>query len=123
MNSEDEALLQSARELDLVTTGRTSGLARSVELWHAYKEGYVYLLCIQNASGTPMHWYRNLKVNPEASLRVKGQTVYVRNEPVDDLEATVSHIWELMLSKYGADIMRRYYEGSEHLPVKLKVAA
>ncbi len=123
MTPQDETLLEGAREVDLVTTGRKSGSPRSVELWHIYEEGCVYLLSGLDASGMPTHWYRNLKANPQATLHVKGKRFPAQFEPVDDNKALSSHIMELFRDKYGLAIMRQWYEGNEHLPVKLKVVA
>ena len=123
MNPQDEASLESARELDLATTGRKSGAPKSVELWHVYEQGCVYLLAGLDASGISTHWYRNLKANPQATLHVKGKRFPALSEPVDDDKALSSHIMELFRDKYGLVIMRQWYEGNEHVSVKLKVVA
>ena len=121
MGQEDGVLLDNARELDLITTGRKSGFARRVELWHVYEEGYVYLLAALSVLGTPTDWYRNLQALPEAVLRIEGRAISVRNEQLDDPEALADYVLGLFRDKYGPTTMRQWYESYDHLPVKLKV--
>jgi len=123
VNPEGESLLERARELTLVNTGRKSGLARETELWFAYLAGEVYLLAGADSMGTPTQWYRNLQVNPTAMLKVKGKSIPAVSQPVGDAQALDSHIRGLFEAKYGRSIMRRWYGGGRHLPVKLKVVA
>ena len=56
----------------LQTVGRTSGRARTIELWFATDGQRVYLL----AGGRDRaHWVRNLRIEPRVRLRLGGRTI------------------------------------------------
>jgi deazaflavin-dependent oxidoreductase (nitroreductase family) len=117
MRPQDERLLTETAELDLTTTGRTSGEPRTVELWFAYNEGYVYFLTGDT------HWRRNLQANPDATLRVKRRRFKARLEPTAEAEgaSAKAHIIALFRVKYGDETVSQWYEGREHLAVKLRL--
>ncbi len=123
MNPDTERLLQSAREVTLVTTGRKNGSPREAELWFAYDAGAVYFLAGVNSSGTPTNWCRNLQANPKAALQMEGKSISVVNEPVADAEALKGRVWDLFQAKYGRSTMRQWYQDGRHVPVKLRVVA
>ena len=121
------ALLRDARELDLTTIGRTTGQPRTVEMWFAYDDGYVYFLA-GLSGGLPTHWYRNLQAHPDATLRVRGRSIPARAEPVEDLAGedrggAEEQVMRLFQQKYGSQVMRTWYEGGHHLPLKLRVVS
>ncbi|MBI2170571.1 MAG: nitroreductase family deazaflavin-dependent oxidoreductase [Chloroflexi bacterium] len=117
MTPQAEKLLTEATELDLTTTGRTSGEPRTVELWFAYDEGYVYFLTGDT------HWGRNLEAHPEATLRIKRRRFNARLEPVAEAEgaSVKAHIIALFRVKYGDETVGQWYAGREHTPIKLRV--
>jgi len=58
--------------LHLQTIGRTSGRARTIEIWFATDGETIYLL----AGGRDgAHWVRNLRAEPRVRLRIGGQTL------------------------------------------------
>ncbi|MBI4201210.1 MAG: nitroreductase family deazaflavin-dependent oxidoreductase [Chloroflexi bacterium] len=116
MTPSDQRLITETRELDLITTGRKSGTPRVVELWYAYEKGYVYFL----TSST--HWRRNLEAHPEAALQVKGRTFLGRYKPVTDAPASKEQVMALFRRKYGDQVVHQWYEGREHVVVRLRVA-
>ncbi len=115
MTPSNERLLAEATELDLTTTGRTSGRPRTVELWFAYTSGYLYFLT------SDTHWRRNLSAHPEAEVRIKRRSFKARLEPAADETAAKAQAMALFRAKYGDDVMRQWYEGRDHVPVRLRV--
>lgn len=51
----------------LTTTGRRSGLRRTVELWFVLKGRTLYFLA---GSGERAHWARNARVDPRVTVRL-----------------------------------------------------
>ncbi|MBI4312741.1 MAG: nitroreductase family deazaflavin-dependent oxidoreductase [Chloroflexi bacterium] len=115
MTPQTEKLFAGSQVLDLTTTGRKSGLPRTVELWFAYHEGYVYFL-----TGST-HWSRNLEAHPEATLHVKRRMLRARLEPLADPAGTKPRVTALFREKYGPQVVAQWYEGHDNLPVRLKV--
>jgi deazaflavin-dependent oxidoreductase (nitroreductase family) len=63
--------LRAARECRLVTTGRTSGSPRRIELWFAAVGDRWFAL----AGGRDRaHWVRNLQADPRAVVEILGRT-------------------------------------------------
>ena len=68
MDDIDLASLVDADVLDLTTTGRVSGQARTIEIWFTYYEGRLYL----NAEhGHDTQWVRNILVQPFVHIRLQ----------------------------------------------------
>ena len=55
----------------LTTTGRTSGQARTIEIWFGLDGDTVYLL---SGGGDGAHWVRNLQANPRVSVKLGRKT-------------------------------------------------
>ena len=55
----------------LTTIGRTSGLARTVEIWFGLDGSTVYLL---SGGGDSAHWVRNLQANSSVSVKLGRKT-------------------------------------------------
>ena len=68
---------------DLTTVGRTSGQARTVEMWFAAEGRTVYLLA---GSGEETHWVRNLVANPAVTIRVDDRTYAGRGRLITDAD-------------------------------------
>jgi deazaflavin-dependent oxidoreductase (nitroreductase family) len=66
----------------LTTTGRKSGLARTVPLMYLEEDGTRFL--IASKGGAPEHpaWFNNLSRNPEVTLELPGRSVKARAEVV-----------------------------------------
>ena len=119
--NDSRAALNAVNNLHLTTMGRSTGLARRVELWFAYDEGCIYLMAGSTEDGRPNHWYRNLQANPSARVEIAGESYSVTMEPVEDPEAARSAIRELFRAKFGQEIMDRFYYREGLIPVRLKV--
>ena len=69
----DDAVRQALevdRYVDITTTGRKSGEARRIEIWHHLVDGAVYLTSMPGKRG----WYANMLANPDMVFHVKGST-------------------------------------------------
>ncbi|GMA21248.1 hypothetical protein GCM10025862_32690 [Arsenicicoccus piscis] len=66
---------------DLTTTGRRTGLPRTVEIWYVVHDGQLHIV------GSPgrRDWYANLAANPHAVLHLRDPDVSL------DVTATVVH--------------------------------
>ena len=107
----------------LTTTGRVSGLARTIEIWFGLvtqgSETTAYLLA---GSGEAAQWVRNLRREPRVSLRIGERQVEARarvvDEPAEDALAR-----RLLLEKYqpgyGSDLSSW---GRTALPVAIEFA-
>jgi deazaflavin-dependent oxidoreductase (nitroreductase family) len=67
-----------ATTLLLTTTGRTSGEARTVPL--IFERDGDRCIVVASMGGAPMHpqWYRNLEVNPDVEVQIKGERFAAR---------------------------------------------
>jgi deazaflavin-dependent oxidoreductase (nitroreductase family) len=75
------------RALVLTTTGRRTGVPRTVVVQY-FPDGPDLVVVAAN-SGMPTHpaWYLNLTAHPEATVDVEGRTVRVRAEEMPPAEA------------------------------------
>jgi deazaflavin-dependent oxidoreductase (nitroreductase family) len=85
--------------LYLTTRGRTSGLPREIEIWFTYRDGRFFLIAEYPAS----NWVRNLQADPQARVRVAGQSFaaharFVAPEAEPELHGAVA---DLSSEKYG----------------------
>lgn len=81
----------------LVTTGRTSGLPREIEIWFGLSGTTLYLLA---GGGEKAHWVRNIRLRPSVSLRLGERThdaIARVVEPGTDEDALARR---LLLEKY-----------------------
>jgi deazaflavin-dependent oxidoreductase (nitroreductase family) len=92
-----DAILRSLldeRTVDILTTGRRSGEARTTEIWTTVVEGQTYICGTPNASKAgverqPRDWLANLLAQPEFTVRLKKSVnadLPARAERVTDAE-------------------------------------
>ena len=60
--------LEVDRYVDITTTGRKTGEARRIEIWHHLVDGAVYLTSLPAKKS----WYANMLANPDMTFHVKG---------------------------------------------------
>jgi deazaflavin-dependent oxidoreductase (nitroreductase family) len=80
----------------LQTTGRRTGLPRTIEIWFATDGERIYML----AGGRDRaHWVRNLRAHPRVRVRIGGRTLDAHAQVVEDPEraAVARH---LLAAKY-----------------------
>ncbi len=73
--------LLGRRVLLLSTTGRRTGLRRTVPLQYEWIEGAIWVASVRGESAD---WYRNLKSDPAGVVRIGVRTFEVRGETVTD---------------------------------------
>ena len=85
----DDAVRQALevdRYVDITTTGRKTGEARRIEIWHHVVDGAVYLTSMPGKRG----WYANMLANPDMTFHVKQSVqrdIPSRAVPVTDPDA------------------------------------
>ena len=87
--------------LELTTTGRKSGQARSVMLTSPLREGDAYVV-VASRGGDDVHpaWYLNLQANPDVQVRVVGEVRRPMHARVATAEER-ARMWPLITSKYA----------------------
>jgi len=85
--------------LYLTTLGRKTGRPREIEIWFTERDGRFYVI----AEDSTAHWLQNLRVAPEAKVRVAGQSFAARARIVSpDTEPDLHRaVQELSRQKYG----------------------
>ena len=97
--------LNDTNEVELTTTGRTSGRESSRPVWFVRQGQNLYLLPV---TGSDSQWYKNLLKTPTIRLAA-GDTEYsARAVPVTD-PAKVDEVVESFRAKYGARDVESYY--------------
>lgn len=85
----DDAVRQALevdRYVDITTTGRKTGEARRIEIWHHLVDGAVYLTSMPGKRG----WYANMLANPDMTFHVKQSVqrdIPSRAVPITDPDA------------------------------------
>ena len=100
-----EKALASTREIELTTTGRTTGRAVSHPVWFVEQGERLLLLPVQ---GSDSHWYKNVLKTPTIRLAASGRTHRAEATPITD-PATVREVVERFRAKYGATDVREYF--------------
>lgn len=80
----------------LTTTGRKSGLPRTTPLQFEQVDG---AYCVGSARGTQADWFRNIRLEPQVTVRVKNHVFDGLAEPVTD-PARVTDFLELRLRRH-----------------------
>jgi deazaflavin-dependent oxidoreductase (nitroreductase family) len=93
-NGEVGYLWNGVPTLLLTTTGRRTGLARTIAIIFG-REGDDYLL-VASKGGAPQHpdWYLNLTAKPEAEIQVRGEHLPVVARTASDDEKP--RLWRIM---------------------------
>ena len=98
----------------LTTTGRRSGIARTIEIWFALEQGVLYML---SGGRERSDWVRNLARKPQVSVRIGKSTFegVARVVEPDTPEDALAR--RLLVEKYhsGHDDLSSW--GREALPV------
>jgi deazaflavin-dependent oxidoreductase (nitroreductase family) len=102
---EDIGALASERTLELTTTGRRSGLPRTVTVWFVEDRGVLY---VQSGRRGRTDWYRNLRANPRVAVRIGTLRAEGRAEPVDDPGET-ARVHDKFLAKYWTARVARWF--------------
>ena len=87
--------------IKLTTTGRKSGLPRSVMLTSPYKENdSLIIVASKGGSDTPPDWLLNLEKKPDVTVSIQGApSVAMHAEVVDEDER--NRLWPLITKDYS----------------------
>ncbi len=87
--------------IKLTTTGRKSGLPRSVMLTSPYKENdSLIIVASKGGSDTPPDWLLNLEKKPDVTVSIQGApSVAMHAEVVDENER--NRLWPLITKDYS----------------------
>jgi deazaflavin-dependent oxidoreductase (nitroreductase family) len=100
-----EKTLENTKEIELTTTGRTSGREISNPVWFVRQGDTLYLLPVR---GSDSNWYKNVRKTPTIRLAA-GETAYTaRAKPITDA-ASVDRVVANFRDKYGAREVKTYY--------------
>lgn len=91
-----EDAVWAARVAELTTTGRASGLPRTIEIWFAARSGTVYLLA---GDGARASWVRNIVAQPRVRIRVGEVHITGRGRVVTD-PAEAEFARDALVAKY-----------------------
>jgi deazaflavin-dependent oxidoreductase (nitroreductase family) len=116
MSPDLEEALQRLDLIYLQHEGRTTGRQYTTELTFAYDDGCVYFLAHHSDSRQP-DWLRNILVAGEA--RFYAGTRLLAGHPELLEEDWIPRIQEMFRRRYGGDIVRRWYEGTPRIPMRL----
>lgn len=67
----------------LTTTGRVTGKRHEIEIWFSVQNGILYML---SGGGDRSDWVKNLRQNPEVTIRIADQVFDGRARVVEDAE-------------------------------------
>jgi deazaflavin-dependent oxidoreductase (nitroreductase family) len=97
--------LNDTNEIELTTTGRTSGRQSSRPVWFVLQGESLYLLPV---TGSDSQWYKNLLKTPTIRLAAEGTECSAQATPLTDA-AKVAEVVESFRTKYGARDVEAYY--------------
>jgi deazaflavin-dependent oxidoreductase (nitroreductase family) len=81
--------------LVLTTTGRKSGSPHSTPLQYELVEGVYY---VASARGAMADWYRNLVIDPQVNIEVRGEQLAMRAEAITD-PVRIADFFEMRLER------------------------
>jgi deazaflavin-dependent oxidoreductase (nitroreductase family) len=96
--------VQSASEIEITVTGRTSGRSLSYPVWFALEGDKLYLIPVR---GSDTNWYKNLRKTPTIRLEARGKTFTTSARLLTD-EAQIGKVLEKFRDKYGRNV-KSYY--------------
>ena len=96
--------VQSASEIEITVTGRSSGRSLSYPVWFALEGEKLYLIPVK---GSDTDWYKNLRKTPTIRLAARGKTFTTSARFLTD-EAQIGEVLEKFRDKYGRNV-KSYY--------------
>ncbi len=96
--------LQSANEIEITVTSRTSGRSLSYPIWFALDGKKLYLIPVK---GSDTGWYKNLRKTPTIRLAARGKMFTTSARLLTD-EAQIGKVLEKFRDKYGRNV-KSYY--------------
>jgi deazaflavin-dependent oxidoreductase (nitroreductase family) len=101
----------------LTTVGRVSGDPHQIEIWFALRDGVLYLL---SGGADRSDWVRNLRANPDVTIRLGTETRAVVARPVTEPEedALARHLLVEKYRKRDSDDLDEW--GRTSLPIAIE---
>jgi deazaflavin-dependent oxidoreductase (nitroreductase family) len=90
------SLTGRAPVLLLTTTGRRTGVARTVPLFYLRDGGRLVVCNVDPGHRRPSPWVLNLRANPAAEVRLRGKAILVIAEEAS--EATAARYWPRLVN-------------------------
>jgi deazaflavin-dependent oxidoreductase (nitroreductase family) len=109
MRAQELATLADAEVLYLTTTGRRSGLLRTIEIWFTYHAGRLYLNAERRFAA---QWVQNVLQEPRVSVRLQGYEFAGQARVLDPQRDGV--LWQTVVA-----LSRQKYDWGEGLPVEI----
>ena len=108
--------LQSANEIEIMVTGRTSGRSHSYPIWFALDGTMLYLIPVR---GSDTEWYKNLRKTPTIRLQYRGKTLTASARFLTD-QVQLDHVLEKFRDKYGRNVKSYYpkYDVAVEVPLE-----
>ncbi len=97
--------LQSANEIEITVTDRTSGRSLSYPIWFVLEGEKLSLLPVK---GSDTGWYKNVRKTPTIRLATRGKTFTTSARLLTD-QAQVGEVAQKFRDKYGAGQVKAYY--------------
>lgn len=101
--------LADLQVLYLTTVGRTSGLARQIEIWFVADNGKLYILAEHHRRA---HWVQNIERHPRVHVRIGDREIAATGRVLD--EKADRETWNR-----AQELARRKYGWGEGLPVEI----
>jgi deazaflavin-dependent oxidoreductase (nitroreductase family) len=101
--------LADLQVLYLTTVGRTTGLARQIEIWFVANEGKLYILAEHHRRA---HWVQNIEREPRVQVRIGDREIAGTGRVLDP--ESDREVW-----KRAQDLARQKYGWGEGLPVEI----
>jgi len=98
--------LQSAEEIKITVTGRSSGRKIALPVWFVEDGKVLHLLPVK---GSDTEWYKNLLKNRTIALAAKRAKWTARKVTLIKERARVRKVADMFRAKYGAGDVKKYY--------------
>jgi deazaflavin-dependent oxidoreductase (nitroreductase family) len=108
--------LQSASEIEITVTGRSSGRPISFPIWFALDGKNLYLIPVK---GSDTEWYKNVLKTPTIRLASRGRQMLTASARLITDEAQLDKILEKFRDKYGSNVKSYYpkYDVAVEVPL------
>jgi hypothetical protein len=109
--------LQSANEIEITVTGRTSGRNHSYPIWFALDGNKLYLIPVK---GSETGWYKNVLKTLTIHLATRGGKTLTASTRLITDEAQLDKILEKFRDKYGRNVKSYYpkYDVAVEVPLE-----
>jgi deazaflavin-dependent oxidoreductase (nitroreductase family) len=111
--------LNDRKQISISVIGRSSGRTITLPVWFVLAEDALWLLPVY---GSETQWCRNLRMNPEITIKVGSEQLPLRARIVKEA-ADVRKVIRWFGKKYTPDMIKKLYPGPLDVAVKVKLSA